>query len=73
MKFAQILRGSFLVALWLCIVAAIVSGTRIHFNNRILTAAVAQRVITVLTRPGLGPYLDNPHITVVTFLEKYMV
>ena len=73
MKFAQVWRGSFLVALWLCIVAAIVSGTRIHFNNRILTAAVAQRVITVLTRPGLGPYLDNPHITVLTFLEKYMV
>eukprot|EP00434_Breviolum_minutum_P024580 symbB.v1.2.021711.t1/scaffold1892.1/size96974/8 len=54
MKFVQIWRGSFLVALWLCIVAAIVSGTRIHFNNRILTAAVAQRVITVLTRPGHG-------------------
>ena len=72
MKFAQVWCGSFLIALWLCIVAAIVSGTRIHFN-RILTAAVAQRVITVLTRPGLGPYLDNPHITVVTFLEKYMV
>ena len=72
MKFGQVWCGSFLVALWLRIVAAIVSGTRIHFNNRILSAAVAQRVITVLTRPGLGPYLD-PNITVVTFLEKYMV